>query len=97
MFASASRLCDIKSAYSSVLEHDPEKACAGLNPGSKRVFGKEHAQTRTYNNAGSLGESRAAQARQDIRRQGPRQSRRTRNRAKVCARVAAHPDRTRPL
>jgi hypothetical protein len=25
------------------LEHDPEKACPGLDPGWKPVFGKDHA------------------------------------------------------
>jgi hypothetical protein len=28
------------------LEHDPEKACPGLDPGWKPVFGKDHAQTK---------------------------------------------------
>jgi hypothetical protein len=28
------------------LEHDPEKACPGLDPGWEPVFGKDHAQTR---------------------------------------------------
>src|SRR6185436_16514461 len=27
------------------LEHDPEKACPGLDPGSAAVFGQDHAQT----------------------------------------------------
>ncbi|MBX9827232.1 MAG: hypothetical protein K2Y27_19845 [Xanthobacteraceae bacterium] len=27
------------------LEHDPEKACPGLDPGCEAVFGKDHAQT----------------------------------------------------
>jgi hypothetical protein len=27
------------------LEHDPEKACPGLDPGWIPVFGKDHAQT----------------------------------------------------
>jgi hypothetical protein len=26
-----------------VLEHDPEKACPGLDPGWTPVFGKDHA------------------------------------------------------
>ena len=28
------------------LEHDPEKACPGLDPGWVPVFGKDHAQTK---------------------------------------------------
>jgi hypothetical protein len=28
-----------------VLEHDPEKACPGLDPGWEPVFGKDHART----------------------------------------------------
>jgi hypothetical protein len=28
-------------------EHDPEKACPGLDPGWKPVFGKDHAQTKS--------------------------------------------------
>jgi hypothetical protein len=28
------------------LEHDPEKACPGLDPGWKPVFRKDHAQTK---------------------------------------------------
>jgi len=28
------------------LEHDPEKACPGLDPGWTPVFGKDHAQTK---------------------------------------------------
>ena len=28
------------------LEHDPEKACPGLDPGWKAVFGKDHAHTK---------------------------------------------------
>jgi hypothetical protein len=31
------------------LEHDPEKACPGLDPGWKPVFGKDHAQTKILN------------------------------------------------
>jgi hypothetical protein len=31
--------------FSSLLEHDPEKACPGLDPGRKPVFGKDHAPT----------------------------------------------------
>jgi hypothetical protein len=27
-------------------EHDPEKACPGLDPGCAAVFGQDHAQTR---------------------------------------------------
>jgi hypothetical protein len=27
-------------------EHDPEKACPGLDPGWKPVFGQDHAQTK---------------------------------------------------
>jgi hypothetical protein len=28
------------------LEHDPEKACPGLDPEWKPIFGKDHAQTK---------------------------------------------------
>jgi hypothetical protein len=28
-------------------EHDPEKACPGLDPGWKPVFGKDHAPTKS--------------------------------------------------
>jgi hypothetical protein len=29
-------------------KHDPEKACPGLDPGCAAVFGKDHAQTRSW-------------------------------------------------
>jgi hypothetical protein len=29
------------------LEHNPEKACLGLDPGWKPVFGKDHAQSKS--------------------------------------------------
>jgi hypothetical protein len=29
------------------LEHDPEKACPGLDPGQEPVFRKDHAQRST--------------------------------------------------
>jgi hypothetical protein len=29
------------------LEHDPEKACPGLDPGWNPVFRKDHAQTKS--------------------------------------------------
>jgi hypothetical protein len=32
-------------ASESPLEHDPEKACPGLDPGWKPVFEKDHAQS----------------------------------------------------
>ena len=32
------------------LEHDPEKACPGLDPGCEAVFGKDHAQAKGYSN-----------------------------------------------
>src|SRR5262245_50380656 len=31
-----------------VLEHDPEKACPGLDPGWAPVFGKDHAPSITW-------------------------------------------------
>jgi hypothetical protein len=34
------------SGSASELEHDPEKACPGLDPGWEPVFGKDHAQTK---------------------------------------------------
>jgi hypothetical protein len=38
--------CRIAGAVSVLgLEHDPEKACPGLDPGCPAVFGKDHAQT----------------------------------------------------
>jgi hypothetical protein len=33
--------------FFSALEHDPEKACPGLDPGWNPVFGKDHAQTKS--------------------------------------------------
>jgi hypothetical protein len=36
---------DAKFIQVAGLEHDPEKACPGLDPGWKPVFGKDHART----------------------------------------------------
>jgi hypothetical protein len=35
---------DAPSALRPSLEHDPEKACPGLDPGWKPVFEQDHAQ-----------------------------------------------------
>jgi hypothetical protein len=35
----------VNGQTSTVLEHDPEKACPGLDPGWAPVFGKDHAPT----------------------------------------------------
>src|SRR6266568_3205277 len=37
----------ISSAIARKPEHDPEKACPGLDPGWTPVFGKDHAQPKT--------------------------------------------------
>jgi hypothetical protein len=34
-----------RNVATAALEHDPEKACPGLDPGWKPVFGKDHAPT----------------------------------------------------
>jgi hypothetical protein len=39
----AERRGDCESGVRVELEHDPEKACPGLDPGWLPVFGKDHA------------------------------------------------------
>jgi hypothetical protein len=34
-----------RNVAAAALEHDPEKACPGLDPGWKPVFGQDHAPT----------------------------------------------------
>jgi hypothetical protein len=36
-------MCRVIEAAWLALEHDPEKACPGLDPGWEPVFGKDHA------------------------------------------------------
>jgi hypothetical protein len=39
--------CRVSYVRIQTLEHDPEKACPGLDPGWEPVIGKDHAQTKS--------------------------------------------------